>query len=481
MSGGRGPQRPSGLFGRGGFFSEFANDPFFAGFGGFFQDPWSSGGSQQQQQRDSSRMTSAREIPIEGPSDDEGEPAMQHRLTGPLIHELPDHEEHMHQDLIFSPSQPDSVEEPEEPGAAPFLQHSHPPQQEQQQQQRQQQQGGDPLASMGTGPPPHVPSPPRPAPGPLPPLRAGRAPPGGGPAPPAGTGGLAAGEEPGSPLLVHLAEGMVLSEGSPRFTARSPRIAEQQEVPHAWGPRSSSGFGSQAAGARQQQPDAPHGPPSPAEWFGGGAAPKQQQRRRQRQQQGRSTAADEPGGFFVSTPTAQAPSAGVPFSSSPPLGASEPLAAGAAAAPIAAGPPTPSLFWTEPAAEAKARASGGTRTRAGSAPPAGPAAEPSGAAAAAGRRQRRPSSRTLSAQEAQAEAVEAVERTSRRRGRQQRQAHWERGDGSLFGAAADEAWEDHEMGEQPHEDPDWRPGQGQQRAGSAPVPKRSRHSAAAKH
>lgn len=133
---------------------------------------------------------------------------------------------------------------------------------------------------------------------------------------------------------------------------------------------------------------------------------------------------------------------------------------------------------TEPAAEAEARGGGGSRTRAGSAPPAGPAAEPSGAAAAAGRRQRRPSSRTLSAQEAKAEAVEAVERTSRRRGRQQRQAHWERGDGSLFGAAADEAWEDHEMGEQPHEDPDWRPGQGQQRAGSAPVPKRSRHSAA---
>lgn len=38
------------------------------------------------------------------------------RLTGPLIHELPDHEEHMHQDLIFSPSQPDSVEEPEGEG-----------------------------------------------------------------------------------------------------------------------------------------------------------------------------------------------------------------------------------------------------------------------------------------------------------------------------------------------------------------------------
>lgn len=40
-------------------------------------------------------------------------PASPVRLTGPLIHELPDHEEHLHQGLIFSPSQPDSVEEPE--------------------------------------------------------------------------------------------------------------------------------------------------------------------------------------------------------------------------------------------------------------------------------------------------------------------------------------------------------------------------------
>ena len=46
MSGGRGPQRPGGFFQRGSLFSEFAADPFFAGFGGFFQEPWSSGARQ---------------------------------------------------------------------------------------------------------------------------------------------------------------------------------------------------------------------------------------------------------------------------------------------------------------------------------------------------------------------------------------------------------------------------------------------------
>lgn len=44
-----------------------------------------------------------------------GPPAWAHccRLTGPVIHELPDHEHHLHSHLYLNSSQPDSVEEPE--------------------------------------------------------------------------------------------------------------------------------------------------------------------------------------------------------------------------------------------------------------------------------------------------------------------------------------------------------------------------------
>ncbi|KAL4419901.1 hypothetical protein ABPG75_006999 [Micractinium tetrahymenae] len=485
MSGGRGPQRPGGLFGpRGSLFAEFANDPFFAGFGGFFQDPWGDRGGRQP----GGGSATAREIPIEGPSDEEREPAVPHRLTGPVIHELPDHDDHLHHDLLFSPSQPDSVQEPDDPSARPYEHHPPPQQQpylfhphhQQQQEQQQQQSPVDPLASMGTGPPPHMPSPPRPPPRP-PPVRteaAGPWAPGSGSGGAGGAGGgraTAGEEEPGSPLLVHLAEGMVLSDSSPRFQARSPRFAEQQEVPpwRAPGGGGFSGTPSHAAAPAPQQPEgpAPLGQPAPADWFGGGAAPKQQQQRRRR------PSPVDPGAMFVSTPTAQAPAAGVQFASPPPLPAA-PRAATPAVPAIATGTPAPSVFWSEPATEADA-SGGRARRRAGSAPPAGTPAPPPGAAAAAGRRQRRPSSRTLSAVESQAEPAEVVEQARRRHARQARQARRGRDESGLFGSAGDEEDEGDEAMELPEEDPDWRPGQRQPLAGSPPVQKRSRRGGAA--
>lgn len=144
-------------------------------------------------------------------------------------------------------------------------------------------------------------------------------------------------------------------------------------------------------------------------------------------------------------------------------------------------PPLPSPSRSEPATKAETGGSGGARRRLDSAPPAGPPVGASGAAAAAGRRQRRPSSRTFPAHEAQAEAAEAAERAGRRRGRQQRQAQRVLDGGGQSGSTGDEAGEVDETMEMPEEDPDWRPGQGQPRAGSMPVLKRSRRASAAPH
>ncbi|KAI3425292.1 hypothetical protein D9Q98_009058 [Chlorella vulgaris] len=100
MSGNRRP-----LGGAFGFLNSVFDDPFFSqGFGGAFEAHF--GGVE----RVPAPSSTAREIRIDGPEDD-AQPT-QNRSAGPVIHELPDHEEPGY--LFLSSSQPDHVHEPED-------------------------------------------------------------------------------------------------------------------------------------------------------------------------------------------------------------------------------------------------------------------------------------------------------------------------------------------------------------------------------